>query len=251
MGTVEERVGRMLASTGGRDQVMALVQYVPGVLEPVARGVVGADFAEGMLALCNMCGHYRGVTRLQSTWLLVVGKINQLKKGGPEGTMVNKLLVHLKWLLDIGFATSEAAIIFTKAGIINRKDGDKRLAVLGPRCVWFFFMGLLVEQIRTWIQLLSLQKPDVETKKQRGQLLRHWLGVFLWFLVAWAGLPRDGTKAKLLDNPEGSPLLPLHRFVEMTTVPGLPVNPQLGSIMGLAASAMPVMGAWAASEAKS
>jgi len=248
MGSVDERVRKMLEATSGRDQVMALVQYVPGILEPAARPIVGDDAAEGMLALCGLAGQYRGITRLQSTYLLVVGKLKQLQAGGPEGSMVNKILVHLKWCLDVGFATSELLIIFTKAGIINRKENmEKVLGRLGPRCVWFFFWGLLVEQIRFWIQLSNLR--DTEKEKKNG-LLRSWLGYFLWFLVAWAGQPRNGVKAGLLANPEGSVLLPIHRLMEMTTVPGLPVTGFQGNVLGLVASLMPVMGEWGKTAAK-
>jgi len=249
MGSVDERVGKMLQATSGRDQIMALFQFVPGVLEPAARPILGDETAESMLALGGLAAQYRGMTRLQSTYLLVVAKLKQLQEGGPDGSTLNKLLVHLKWVLDVGFAMSELLIIFTKAGIINRKENmEKVLGRLGPRCVWFFFWGLLTEQIRIWLMLSKM--PDTEKEKKNG-LLRGWLGYFLWFLVAWAGQPKGGVKAGLLANPEaGSVLLPFHRIMEMTTVPGLPTTGFQNNVLGLLASAMPVMGEWAKTAAK-
>eukprot|EP01065_Artemidia_motanka_P023295 TRINITY_DN2780_c0_g2_i1.p1 TRINITY_DN2780_c0_g2~~TRINITY_DN2780_c0_g2_i1.p1 ORF type:complete len:282 (+),score=79.90 TRINITY_DN2780_c0_g2_i1:68-847(+) len=247
--SVDSRVTKMLGSTGGRDQIMSLLQYLPGVMDPVTRNVFGPGAAESMEKFAGMCGTYRGITRLQGLYLLLQGKAEELasRKKPTDSTPVAYALRQIKWFIDVGFYATEAGIILTKNGVINKNMSEARMAQLGPRCVWFFFWGLVLEQTRIIMELVALQKQpeSADNKSKRKGLLKSWLGTFLWFLVAAGSMPRDGSAAQLLEKPVGSLFSVFHTLMEKTTLPGMAAGPWTMQLFGLVATVMPLAGAYA------
>eukprot|EP01062_Namystynia_karyoxenos_P024525 TRINITY_DN19575_c0_g1_i1.p1 TRINITY_DN19575_c0_g1~~TRINITY_DN19575_c0_g1_i1.p1 ORF type:complete len:292 (+),score=112.75 TRINITY_DN19575_c0_g1_i1:91-876(+) len=252
------RVTALLQSTSGRDVVMSLCQYFPAVMAPVIKSIAGQEAEDQVMAFCGLCGQYRGVTRLHLLWNLLQGKVAELQrlaKGHRIGDPIPYLLGQIKWLMDIGFAYSEAVIIFTNNGIINKGMDAKRKAQLGPRCIWFFFWGLLIGQAKVVVELLRLQKsgePEEEGKKQlsHADLLKQWAGMFFWWLVAFGSMPRDGSAVQLLADPASSIFRPLHTLVEKTTVPGLPAGPWTMQLFGLVATITALVPAWDGTKGK-
>ena len=54
----------LLSRTDGRDQLMGVLQFLPGVLVPVAERAGKTELVASLQALAAMAGGYRSVTRL-------------------------------------------------------------------------------------------------------------------------------------------------------------------------------------------
>eukprot|EP01062_Namystynia_karyoxenos_P008757 TRINITY_DN13093_c0_g1_i1.p1 TRINITY_DN13093_c0_g1~~TRINITY_DN13093_c0_g1_i1.p1 ORF type:complete len:367 (+),score=115.17 TRINITY_DN13093_c0_g1_i1:91-1101(+) len=239
------RVTEMMLSTNGRDQVMSLLQFLPGVLEPAVRRLGTADQADSLRALAELSAQYRAVTRLHGLWKSFQGKHAELSRREPHDELrAITLLGHIKWVADVCFFWTEAQCVLTAAGAINRTMSPERKAQLPARCVWFFFWALLFGQLRCFLQLTECTSR--ESRRRREHLQKSCFGQFLWWVLAWAMLPRDRS-VRIFGDPLQPPSR-LQRIATAVTAPGLQLGPWAMHCIGLLATLPPLGAAWQAGD---
>ena len=64
-------VNAMLAKSNGRDLIMGVAQFLPGVLLPIAEKAGNTELMTTLQSLSTLSGGYRSVTRLSSFYGLV------------------------------------------------------------------------------------------------------------------------------------------------------------------------------------
>eukprot|EP01060_Flectonema_neradi_P037319 TRINITY_DN7480_c0_g1_i6.p1 TRINITY_DN7480_c0_g1~~TRINITY_DN7480_c0_g1_i6.p1 ORF type:complete len:261 (+),score=40.54 TRINITY_DN7480_c0_g1_i6:63-785(+) len=222
----------LLARTDGRDQLMGVLQFLPGVLIPVAERAGKTELVASLQALATMAGGYRSVTRLSA----MVGVLTRPSPPiGDTPEAIFKFLAYLKMSL---FFPMENIAVCAGNGIICRDVPAARKAEYGGRAVYFWFWSLFFEQLHHAASLMKLntKQASEKDKEKSAGIISAWTKSFLWFILAWGSMPINGQTVKLLQNPETSFLRPLHALVEATTVPGLQISPFAKAAVGLAAT---------------
>eukprot|EP01059_Diplonema_ambulator_P015743 TRINITY_DN26930_c0_g1_i1.p1 TRINITY_DN26930_c0_g1~~TRINITY_DN26930_c0_g1_i1.p1 ORF type:complete len:247 (+),score=91.16 TRINITY_DN26930_c0_g1_i1:54-794(+) len=229
------KVNKMLASTAHRDQLMGVVQFLPGALMPVVEKTGNTELMKSLEALAGMASSYRSMTRLTSLF-------SMLSRGAPkaDGTP-ESIFGLLSWVFNAAFLPMENIAVYAGNGVVARNVPAERKAEYGPRCVYFWFWALVFEQLAYITKILKLNtKPDTAEKETEVKsLLKKLLSAFCWFMMAWASMPQKGT-VKLLQNPETSLLKPLHTLVELTTINGIALGPWSRAMCGLIPTAISI-----------
>eukprot|EP01064_Diplonema_japonicum_P018325 TRINITY_DN27019_c0_g1_i1.p1 TRINITY_DN27019_c0_g1~~TRINITY_DN27019_c0_g1_i1.p1 ORF type:complete len:248 (+),score=54.62 TRINITY_DN27019_c0_g1_i1:50-793(+) len=230
------KVNKMLTSTAHRDQLMGVIQFLPGALMPVVEKTGNTELKKSLEALAGMAGTYRSTTRLTSLFSMLTKGAPPKTDGTPES--VTNLL---SWVFTAIFLPMENIAVYAGNGVMARDVSAERKAEYGPRCVYFWFYSLVFEQLTYILKLAKLKKkPDSAEKEQEVQgILKKFLQAFLWFIMAWGSMPQQGT-IKLLQNPEASFLKPLHSLVELTTVNGITLGPWTKAMCGMIPTVMTI-----------
>eukprot|EP01061_Rhynchopus_euleeides_P018819 TRINITY_DN31042_c1_g1_i1.p1 TRINITY_DN31042_c1_g1~~TRINITY_DN31042_c1_g1_i1.p1 ORF type:complete len:243 (+),score=106.58 TRINITY_DN31042_c1_g1_i1:53-781(+) len=232
-----DTVNVMLTKSSGRDLLMGVAQFLPGVLIPVAERSGNTELVKSLESMASLSGNYRSVTRLTSLFTMLT------KRGLPKlPEDAEGAVSFMSWLCGAIFLPLENEAVYTAQGVLNRQMTPQRKEELGPRCVYFWFWSLVFEQVGHLIKFV--RQHQRQAKGEQGEegdrfVLGQWVQSFLWFLMAWASMPATGT-VKLLQNPEGSLLKPLHLLVEKTTVNGIALSPLTRAACGLGATALQI-----------
>uniref|UniRef100_A0A0A9XFF1 Histone-lysine N-methyltransferase EZH2 n=1 Tax=Lygus hesperus TaxID=30085 RepID=A0A0A9XFF1_LYGHE len=213
-----------LASTGNRDKVMAIVQFLPMALAGPLDQIGCQTLSLSMSNLSSMADKYRAITRLS----LLLGALSRQTLTGllkPKGDIVNERLERLGHLFHVMFCVFDNNALLAGSGVTSTT-----LTSLGGCAVTCWFYVLLTGIVRELYKMMNTKQSDEEHKHSCITLVK--LGCFIVF--AMASLPKS--TPQLLTDCSCPMVLPFNSVFRVITPHRLLLSDSTRGLLGLIAS---------------
>lgn len=224
-----------LSRTGNRDRVLAVVQFLPMLLDGPLLALGKKDLHDSLTQLGAVVDTYRTFTRFSGVLdVVTTDKVNSIRSA--QGTP--KYLALLEFLSTAAFFPFENFAFLSKHGVWKAAAGTR----FGPIAVFFWFWSLVFGEIKTLQEMLLAYPSLTPRATDAGSVKRQaeWKRLVLraikttsFLLFAWSCFP--ATKPQLLAKPSGV-LVPLHRAIELLSPRPLPLSVSARGALGLIAS---------------
>lgn len=217
------KIDAFLASSGNRDKMMALVQFLPLALYGPASEAGCPSLGKSLKNLSNMADSYRAITRLTLlAGALSKGKLNDLVK--PKGDIIMDRLDIVAHAFHVFFVIFENTAVFSGQGVY-----PSHLGRLGGCAVTCWFYVLLLGIVKALYQLTQTTLSNEEKKGVQLTLVK--LGCF--FIFCMSCIPAGGPQ--LLENVSG-PLVPIHKLLRVIAPKHVALPDTVRGTLGFVAS---------------
>ena len=226
-----------LARTWDRDKVMAIVQFLPMILEKPVSALGQADFASSLLKLSSMADHYRTITRLSC--LLDFLSPEKLEAVKSVRDPVLRKVSLAEYVASTLFFPFEHLALLTGAGVIKNEKGGR----FGGVAVFFWFWSLILADIRGAYQLLltyphvtpgAKDASSLKRNTEFNRLLVNFIKTLSFTIFAWSVFPQG--KPQLLADASGV-FLPIHKLIAALSPSPLGIGQATKGVLGLIATA--------------
>lgn len=225
-----------MSKTAQRDKVMAIVQFLPAVLEPVVRSQGHATLGTRLQRLATAADSYRTFTRF--SWIL--DNVNSRSLNGIKNTedcVIRTLRTAETGVLTVRFAAEHLNYLTSWEVIPGQKGHWGRLGIL----LWFY--ALVLANIRTVYDLVKKNKALTGNRSADRAAVREFKRTVLGLVVTicftlfnLALQPAKGAPtAQLCPNKAGSTI---NKLLAIATPRQLPLGAGTRAVLGLTASAV-------------
>lgn len=216
----------MLSKTGGRDKLMALVQFVPCFASGPVGALGASDTAERLMAISSLADKYRTVTRLTGL-LEILSPVSLARLAREKDATLAKLGVLETGALAAFFA-SEMLATLSSVGII--KPSKKRAAQYGPLAVFFWFYQLTLNIVSISYRLFVVNPRGA---KERYELQLNLVKSCSWWIFALSLFSKD-SKPQLQEVKGGLLAIP-HTIIETLSPSGITLSAPTRGLLGTVA----------------
>ncbi len=225
-----------LARTWDRDKVMAIIQFLPSVLEVPLSALGQTDLSASLLQLGVMCDRYRTITRCSC--LLDFLSPEHLETVKSVRDPVVRKLSLCEYFATICFFPFEHLALLNGFGVLKNTNGGR----FGGLAVFFWFWSLIFADIRGMYQLLLAYPHVTPGAKDAASLKRNtefrsllvkFVKTMSFTIFAWSVFP--ASKPALLAEPAGL-LLPLHKLIAALSPAPLTIGSSTKGVLGLIAT---------------
>ena len=225
-----------MAKTAQRDKVMAIVQFLPAVLEPIVKAQGHETLGVRLSRLATAADSYRTFTRF--SWIadnVSSRSIASIK--ATEDCVVRSLRTAETGILTVRFAAEHLNYLTSWEVIPGQKGHWGRLGIL----LWFYALALA--NIRTVYDLVKKNKALTGNRGADKAAVREFkravlgLVVTVCFTIFNLSLqPAKGAAtAQLCPNKAGGIV---NKLLALATPRQLPLAPSTRAVLGLTASAV-------------
>lgn len=225
-----------LSRTWDRDKAMAIIQFLPAVIQTPLSALGQGELAASLMQLAVMADRYRTITRCSCLLdFLSPEKLEAVKS--VRDPVLRKLSLS-EYFATVCFFPFEHLALLHGFGVLKGEKGAR----FGGVAVFFWFWSLIFADIRGLYQLLlayphrSAGAKDAASLKRNtefNRLVLNLIKTMSFTIFAMSVLPES--KPELLAEPAGL-LLPLQKVIQALTPSPISLGSTSKGVLGLIAT---------------
>eukprot|EP00758_Cryptobia_borreli_P009656 Tbor_TRINITY_DN5499_c2_g1::TRINITY_DN5499_c2_g1_i1::g.25421::m.25421/K13352/PEX11B; peroxin-11B len=229
-----------LSNTWDRDKVLALVQFLPGVIQAPLKATGNVSLADSLVKAASIAEGYRTLTRFSG--LIDILNDKKLESVAAIKDPVLRNISTLETATTVGFFFSENLAFLAKCGVIS----TNKTARWGGLAVWFWLWSLMCGNVRGVYQIsqiypnINSKGTDVASVRKQGEFKRIILSLLkniMFTLLCVSIIPNE---KPVLINSSNIICKTVNNAVAVCTPIALKTSPSMIAMYGTVASVIDI-----------